>query len=319
MKYLLIDLSNILHRSYFAHQKEDFETLSGIVPHVTLLTMNKFYKEHKPDQVILCLDRSNWRKAYTQDKMCYSGRVYKGTRRDHMSKGQQDKYRDFLEVVTEFEYLMREKTKVVTLHADWLEADDLIAGFCQMYKDDEIIIVSGDKDFMQLLRPGVTLIDTATCKKRECDDVEYFLFEKCMRGEIVDNVQSALPRVRTARLKKAFVDPIELVNLMKETWLMPIHEDTPYEGAAEIVEESHDGEIKKYVKYTVEDLYEENRMLMDLSAQPDNIKALIKKTIEEGMSNRGKFDYFHFMQYLGKKNLEKIAKSAEQFIPMLSR
>jgi hypothetical protein len=256
-----------------------------------------------PSKAIFAFDRGNWRKTYTQSELCISGKLYKGQRRQNMTPAQKKRWDVFKGFINDFEQLMREHTAIVCLAGEGLEADDLIAGFCQMHADEdcEIVIVTADKDMMQLLRfPNVRLIDPTTGKNRTLDDwngdAEYFLFEKCIRGDLGDNVQSAYPKVRQTRIDEAYLDPFKRVNMMKETWT---------------------NQDKK--TFTVGDLFDENRMLMDLSAQPEYIVEKMKTVIVHEMENCGKYSHFHFLRFLGKYELKNVAKQLENFIPLLSR
>jgi hypothetical protein len=303
--WLIFDMSNMLHRSYFANKEHDVEIGTGLAHHTALLTLQKYFKQYKPKKkVIMVFDRPSWRKSYTADaELCVSKKPYKGNRRQNMTPSEKDKYMKFLHHVAEFENLMRTHTSVICLGRDGLEADDLIAGFVQMHPEDSTIIVSADKDFIQLLQhETVQLIDPLTGKDRRKDeknwngDAQYFLFEKCLRGDIGDNVGSALPRVRATRIKKAYADPFERINLMNETWT------------------NSDG-----TEFVVKHLFEENKVLMDLSAQPECVVTRIHETIDTAMENPGKYSHFHFLKFLGQYDLKKITENIDTFIPLLSR
>jgi hypothetical protein len=304
MKYLLLDISNLLYRTFFAHHTEDDITIAGLATHSALLTLNKYYRQHKPHKIVMAFDRKSWRKDYTASEECLSKKPYKGNRRQGMTPREKIKYDQFCKHLAEFEVIIRDHTSIITLVNDGLEADDLIGGFVQMLTLDpinEITIISGDKDMIQLLgSPNVKLIDPATNKERTLEewdmDPEYFMFEKCLRGDSGDNVSSAYPKVRSVRIKKAYIDPLERANLMNETW----------KGA--------DG-----TEFVVKNLFKENQLLMDLRYQPEEIQKRIITTILLAMKNPGTFSYFHFMKFLGRYDLKKVAEQADTFVNMLSR
>ena len=303
MKFLVFDISNMLYRSFFANQGtvgNDVDTATGLANHMAMVVLNKFFNQYKPHQIYVACDRPSWRKVYTKSDECLSGKPYKGNRRQKQTPKQKAAYEEFMEHVQEFENLLAEHTTIRVLKADLLEADDLIAGMCQMHPDDEITIISTDKDFMQLIRPGVTLIDPSSGKPRALtewnDDPEYFMFEKCLRGDTGDNVQAAFPRVRKTRIRTAYADAYERANLMHETWV------------------DHTGK-----EHVVKDLFEENELLMDLSAQPEFVRDRIEATIRGAQEDPGDFNYFQFMKYLGKYDMKKVASQLEHFVPMLSR
>lgn len=308
--YLVFDITNLLYRTFFANKNEDEVTNAGLAHHAALTTLNKYFREFKPTKTVMTFDRSSWRKAYTKSDLCLSGKLYKGNRRQKMTPKEAEKFQHFLDHINHFEEIMNERTAVVCLAADLLEADDLVAGFVQKYGDDnQITIVSADQDMIQLLyNENIDLIDPASGKSRRPKfeeeyggDIEYFMFEKCLRGDAGDNVMSAFPRVRKTRIKKAYTDSYERANLMHETW---------NEG---IVGED------SFKEYVVKELYEENQLLMDLRHQPDAVRDIIDETIETEMEDPGKYSHFHFLKFLGEYELRKITESIDNFVPMLSR
>lgn len=303
-KYLVFDISNLLYRTFFAHHTEDDITIAGLATHSALLVLNKYYREHKPHKLVMAFDRQSWRKDYTASEESLTKKPYKGNRRQGMTPREKIKYDQFCKHLNEFECIIRDHTTVITLANESLEADDLIAGFVQMKTlepDNHITIISGDKDLIQLLGSrNVRLVDPASGKDRTLEewnnDPEYFLFEKCLRGDIGDNVQSAYPRLRSTRIAKVYQNEFEKANLMNESW------------------KGVDG-----TEYIVKHLFKENQILMDLRYQPDEIKLKIMTTILAALKNPGMFSYFHFMKFLGKYELKKVADQADQFVQMLSR
>jgi hypothetical protein len=301
--WLMFDISNILHRSFFvARAGEDDTTIAGMAVHSALMSLNKYYKQYKPKKgVVMTFDRSSWRKEYTASDKCISGKPYKGTRRKDMSPAQQVKYAKFIDHLREFETLIIEHTTVITLAKERLEADDLMAGFCQIYEGDDIIIITADSDILQLVKhKGVKVISPATDKEQSLaeynEDAEYYLFQKCMRGDSTDNIQSAYPRLRSVRIEKAYTDNFERTTLMKETWT---------------------DDKKNVIK--VEDIFKENQLLIDLGKQPADIRVAMLTTIDEAMDVKRKFSMFHILKFCGKYELKKIMESIDQFVPMLSK
>lgn len=301
--YLIFDISNLLYRTFFVNKTEDNVTVAGLATHMALTTLNKYFKQFQPHKVVMAFDRPSWRKEYTQTEECVTKKLYKGNRRKKMTPKEKEKYAEFMTHLRDFESMMREHTSVICLAADGLEADDLVAGVAQIYasEENEITIVSSDKDLIQLLGyPNVTLIDPNSGKPRSLDDwdgdAELFMFEKCLRGDPGDHVQSALPRIKKTRIRKAYKDAFERANVMHETWKDP------------------DG-----TEFVVRHLFKENQLLMDLRCQPDDIERKMVLTIVKEMAEPGNFSYFHFMKFLGKYELKKIAEQAELFANMLSR
>lgn len=308
MKRLIIDTSNLLFRVAAAnsrHNSGSAQDLAGLAMHSSLNTLKSFYRKVQPDQVALAFEGTdNWRKAYTASPVCVSKRLYKANRVKDESMV------PFFELIRSFEQLAREHTSLVCLSSPRLEGDDLIAGYAQYFsaKGDEVIILSGDKDFIQLLDlPGVSLMNPDDGKLRGTDkktgeriDPRYFMFEKCIRGDAGDNVMSAYPRVRATKIEAAFKDEYARTNLFNETW------------------EFSDPSTGEKRTYRVGDLFKENELLMDLSKQPDDIRQLITSTIEHEVVHHGQFSLFHFQKFCGKYGLKKISEEATYFIELFS-
>ena len=113
--------------------------------------------------------------------------------------------------------------------------------------------------------------DKATGEPKAVPDPKWVLFEKCMRGDTSDNVFSAYPGVRTKGtknkigLQEAFADRdkkgYSWNNMMLQRWTD--HEE---------------------VEHKVIDDYNRNVTLIDLTAQPNEVKVKIAETIANGSS-----------------------------------
>lgn len=309
MRYLVFDITNLLYRAFYAYKTEDDQTIAGMAHQMGMATSNKYFTKYKPDKVIMCFDRHNWRKDYTASKQCISGKPYKGNRRLDMTEKEQIKYQNFLAHIDEFETIIRDHTTIQALSGEGLEADDLVAMVVEYYTmvhedcdTNEIIIISSDKDLMQLLAyPHVQLIEPDKGKNRTLDeyngDADLFMFEKCLRGDRGDNVQSAYPRIRRTAILEAYEDPMLHETIMHHEWTAPGPEGKTF---------------------VVKDLFKENQKLMDLSKQPKEQRRHMIQVVMEAEKNPGKFSYFHFMKFLGEFQMEKLADKADQFVKMLS-
>lgn len=299
-KILCFDISNVLYRTFFANPNTDELTTAGLAHHQALTTLNKYFKQIQPVRVIMTFDRSNWRKMYTESEECISGKLYKGQRRKNMTPADQARYDKFKVHLTDFENIIRDYTNIPCLASDLLEADDLMAGVVNRFKDEyEVVLISADKDLMQLIHPNVKLIDPATNKERTLieydNDPAYFMYEKCFRGDSGDNVQSAYPRIRKTKIKAAYNDPFLHETIMNESWT------------------NQDNKVM-----SVKALFDENKLLMDLNDQPEGIKELIDDTITDGLNNPGKFSQFYFLKFCKQYELERISESLDNYLPLLA-
>ena len=308
MRRMVIDSANILFRVAAAHGKYNnsgsTEEQAGLALHMALNTFKKYYSKYRPDQIAVTFEgTNNWRKEYTRSSDCISGRVYKANRvRD-------DSMLPFFELIKAFEELARKHTSLVCLSAPRLEGDDIFAGYVKRFAlaGDEVIGISGDKDFVQLLKyKNFTLIDPDKGRPRTVldvcgvDDVDFFMFEKGMRGDRGDNVFPAYPRVQKKRLLKCMTDDFELSKIMNEHWSFT----DPDTGAVK--------------EYEVGQLFKENQLLMGLDSQPQEIKDLIDATLDHELVSHGKFNHFQFVKFCGKYGLKQIAENAAGFAEMFS-
>lgn len=308
-KRMIVDTANILFRVASAHGKYNSggsaEDQAGLALHMALNTLRSHYNRVRPDEIAITFEGgNNWRKTYTKSDECVSKRIYKANR------VKDDSMIPFFELIKSFEDLARNHTSLVCLSNPLCEGDDLFAGYVQKYTalGDEVVGLSGDKDFVQLLKyPNFTLLNPDKLgatrdldKKGNKIDAEYFMFEKAFRGDAGDNVMPAYPRVRSTRLQKAYKDQFELTNIMNETWKF----NEPSTGEERI--------------FRVGDLYEENQILMNLERQPDWVREEMNKTLDHEVVHHGQFSFFHFQKFCGKYGLKKISEDASNFVDMFS-
>ena len=281
--YIIVDTANTFFRARHAI-RGDLNDKIGMSIHTVLSSVRKAWKDFKGDHVVFCLEGRSWRKDFYAP---YKAQRAEG--RAAMSPKEAEEERVFWETFDQFKDFITTKTNTTVLQHPQLEADDLIAGFIQSHPNDNHVIISTDGDFAQLIAPNVRqyngvlevttthegyfdakgkrVIDKKTKEEKPAPDPKWLLFEKCMRGDTSDNVFSAYPGVRTkgtknkVGLQEAYADRnakgYNWNNMMLQRW-------TDHEG----------------VEHRVLDDYNRNVTLCDLTAQPDNIKLLIKETID---------------------------------------
>lgn len=324
MRYLLVDTANTFFRArHSAHRQSDTWDKLGFAIHTTLGSVNKAWRDQRADHVVFCLEGRSWRKDFYAP--------YKANRavaRAALSEKEAEEDRLFWETFDNLKSFLSEKTNCTVLQNPQLEADDLIAGWIQSHPLDEHVIVSSDTDFYQLLAPNVKqyngiadelhtlegildkkgrlVIDKKTKEPKKIPDPKWILFEKCMRGDSTDYVFSAYPGVRTkgsknkVGLQEAFSDMdkkgFAWNNLMLQKWV------------------DHKGE-----EHRVLDDYQRNRVLVDLSAQPDDIKAVIAETIATNAVAKDRpMIGAQFLKFCGKYELTRLSEQASSFGTFLS-
>ncbi len=317
MTYILVDTANTFFRARHVVQGSSDIKL-GMAFHITFNSIKKAWNDFNGSHVVFCLEGRSWRKDFYEP--------YKRNRaesRAALTPREQEEDKLFWEAFDEFKTFIVEKTNCTVLHHPQLEADDLIAGFIQSHPKDKHVIISTDSDFYQLIAPNVSqyngvqehhithegifdakgkvVVDKKTKEPKAVPNPEWLLFEKCMRGDTSDNVFSAYPGVRVKGTKnkvgltEAFEDRkskgFSWNNLMLQRWV------------------DHEGK-----EHRVLEDYERNRRLIDLAHQPDDIKQLIKKTIEvdcvpKDVSQVG----IRLLKFCNTWDMKKIADNIQQY------
>ena len=323
MNYILVDTANTFFRARHVING-DADIKLGMAFHITLNSIRKAWQQFEGSHVIFCLEGRSWRKDYYAP--------YKRNRSDARAahtEREQEEEKVFWEAFDTFKEFITEKTNCTVLQHSQLEADDLIEGWIQSHPDDNHVIISTDTDFVQLIAPNVRqyngvmectityeghfddkgrpIIDKKTQLPKPAPNPEWLLFEKCMRGDTSDNVFSAYPGVRTkgtskkVGLTEAFEDRkskgFNWNNLMLQRW-------TDHEGQEHRVLED----------------YERNRRLIDLTAQPDDIKKIITETIATATSANKDIAQvgIRLMKFCGLYDLKKISEQAASYAEPLN-
>ena len=314
MTYILVDTANMFFRARHVVRGSDIDTKIGMAYHIMFSAINKAYKDFNGSHVVFCLEGRSWRKDHYIP--------YKANRavaRDALTEAEQEEDRAFWQAFDDFKDFIDQKTNCTVLQHKQCEADDFIARWIQNHPNDEHVIISSDSDFYQLLSETVTqyngisnqhikidgivndkgkpVIDKKTKEQKQIGDPEYLLFEKCVRGDTSDNIFSAYPGVRKKGTKnkigiqEAFADKdnkgFDWNNFMLQRWT------------------DHDG-----VEHRVLEDYQRNRELIDLTAQPDNIKVALDEAIVEQVNKTPTGQVgIKFMKFCGKYDLQKISEN----------
>lgn len=326
-KYLIIDLANLFYRARHVVQGDPY-TKSGLALHAIFRSIRKMWRVHNGAHVVFCLEGKSWRFDIHPK--------YKANRQVSdllITAREREENQVFSETFAELMEFLTTKTNATILQKDRVEGDDFIARWVQMHPDDDHIIISGDSDFFQLLSSNVEIYDgvkdiritTAAVIDDDGNNLVFSLksdgklktgkpitddnpftpeddwwkralFMKCMRGDAGDNIFSAYPKVRETKLKAAWVDRIDRGfdwnNIMLQTWTDYNENDEP-------------------ITVRVLDKFKFNTSLIDLTAQPDDIKDLMDSIIVEQVqkdkiTNVG----IHFLRFCDKNGLVNIGKES---------
>lgn len=323
MTYILVDVANMMFRARHVVRGDDMNTKIGMAYHITFNSINKVWREQNGTHVVLCLEGRSWRKDHYLP--------YKRNRseaRAAMTEKEQREEQMFWDAFDDLQKFFIDRTNVTVLQHKRCEADDFIARWIQNHPDDKHCIVSSDSDFYQLLAPNVqqyngitghlitmdgvfddkgkAVIDKKTKEPKIVESPEWLLFEKCIRGDTSDNIFSAYPGVRKKGTKnkvgmlEAFEDRnskgFNWNNFMLQRWV------------------DHEG-----VEHRVLDDYNRNCEIIDLTKQPDDIKAALDEMIVEQVQKPRKSQVgIHFMKLCGKWDMQRVADRAQDHAEYLN-
>lgn len=325
MKYALIDTANTFFRArHVASRNSDAWEKVGMALHLTLASVNQMVRMHKIDHVVFCLEGRSFRKDLYEP--------YKKNRIvDTLSQTEEEIEENtlFWDTYDKFTTFLKEKTNCSVLRHERAEADDMIARFIHLHPNDEHFIISTDSDYVQLIAEnvkqynGVTnelitlqgyfkdsgkpVLDKKTKEPKLLEDTpDYLLFKKIIRGDSGDNVFTAYPRApekgskNRIGIREAYEDRdrqgFNWNNFMLQRWI------------------DHNG-----VEQRVRECYERNKTLIDLKAQPQEIKDAVDQRIRESVRVTTTPQVgVHFMKFCGKYELEKISQNAEAYAKWLN-
>ena len=140
----IFDISSILYRVAAVQKAKNFdnlpaEDLVGLCMHISLQSIKKWYDKYQPDKVVFAFEGgSNWRKTYTAEKTGEVRLQYKANR--VMDPAMAHLYK----LIDSFYDTIKAHTSILCLKVPTLEADDVIAGYCQKYasQDNQVFIIS---------------------------------------------------------------------------------------------------------------------------------------------------------------------------------
>jgi DNA polymerase-1 len=161
-KIYLIDVSSLFFRAFYAIRPlstPDGKPVNAVYGLLSMLI--KLLKTEKPEYAVVCYDRKepSFRKEIFPE--------YKAHRSDMPD-----------DLVLQIPYMKKlvDLLGIPTLEVDKFEADDLIGTLTRVGVENQaqVVIVSGDKDFAQLVQNGVIMFDTMKDSKMD----ELGVFEK---------------------------------------------------------------------------------------------------------------------------------------------
>jgi hypothetical protein len=280
---ILVDFSGIAIATIVVNKINDENTLRHMILNSLRMYNKKFRSEY--GQMILACDHSSWRRDYFPQ--------YKANRR----KGRDDSDFDWAEafrIMHKVKDEIKENFPYKVLHIEGCEADDIIGTMVEHTQEfgqyEEVMIVSSDKDFLQLQQYN-NVRQWSHMQKKELKDPtpKVNLIDKILSGDAGDGIPNVLSHDDT------------FVNGERQTPLSKKKKQA-------IIEDLADGELLYAASWYRN--YCRNEKLIDLSKTPDELR---EKIIDEfWITETDKRS--RVFPYLINNNMKMLIESVEEFL-----
>jgi len=280
---ILVDFSGIAVATIAVNKVNDEQMLRHMMLN-SIRMYNKKFRD-KYGQMILCCDgANNWRRGYFPQ--------YKANRR----KGREESTFDWNEafrIMHKVKDEIKENFLYKVLHLEGCEADDIIGTMVEHTQEfgqfEEVMIVSSDKDFLQLQKfDNVRQWSHILKKEIKDDNPRLNLVDKILSGDTGDGVPNVLSHDDT------------FVNGERQTPLSKKKKQA-------IIEDLSDGELLYAASWYRN--YQRNETLIDLTKTPSHLKEKIVDEFWITVKNEGKI-----LPYLINNNMKMLIESAEEFV-----
>jgi len=245
-----------------------------------LNSIRMYRKEHHSEygEVVLTWDsKHSWRRDYFPE--------YKASRR----KGREESdlnWDDIFGTLNKIRNEIKESFPYKYLEVFGAEADDIIGYLCEENRDEKILIISGDKDFIQLQKyTNVTQWSPITKKQVNGFDPTIYLKEHILKGDTSDGVPNVLSPDNT------FTDGLRQRPLTRkkiQSWLVGGGSDW-------------NDEVKRN--------FQRNFTLIDLTQTPEELKNQIR--LEYNNAPHG--DRSKLLNYFMKNKLKELTENIGEF------
>lgn len=283
-----MDLNQVMISNLMAqignHTNIDIEP--DLVRHMVLNSIRsfnvKFGKEYG-DLIIACDDKRYWRR----DVFPY----YKAHRKKAREKSELN-WNVIFDTLNSIRDELREYFPYKVIQVEGAEADDVIGTICHAHGSslltgERILILSGDKDFVQLQKyANVEQFDPVRKKYIRCNDPIRYVQEHIMKGDRGDGV----PNFLSADNVFVVGDRQKPLSTRKlEQWIDKVPQEV-----------FNDDQLRGYMR---------NQQLVDLDFIPDHIKVDVQQQFmdQEGKGKDKLFNYFV------KNKLKHLLESINEF------
>ena len=276
---IIIDMNQISLASLMMHlnMTKAKEPDESMVRHMILNSVRMYRTMFNEEygEVILTYDSKHyWRRDFFPQ--------YKSNRKKNRDADSKD-WNAIFEILNKIKAEIKDNLPYKFLEVYGAEADDVIATLCSE-SSNEVMILSGDKDFIQLQKfPNVKQYSPITKKMINGMNPDDYLKEHVLKGDTSDGVPNVLSPDNT------FVDGIRQRPLSKKKIATMVEGDFPND------------EVKRN--------YQRNKKLIDLTCSPDELRSEILDTYKSAPVN----DRSKILNYFIKQRLKTLTESIGEF------
>lgn len=280
---ILMDFSGIAVATIAVNKVNDENMLRHMMLN-SVRMYNKKFRDQYGQMIICCDGANNWRRGYFPQ--------YKANRR----KSRDDSGFDWTEafrIMHKVKDEIKENFPYKVIHLEGCEADDIIGTMVEHTQEfgqyEEVMIVSSDKDFLQLQKYD-NVRQWSHILKKEIKDPhpKLNLIDKILSGDTGDGVPNVLSGDDT------------FVNGERQTPLSKKKKQA-------IIEDLSDGELLYAASWYRN--YQRNETLIDLTKTPNDLKNKIIDEFWITVFNEGKT-----LPYLINNNMKQLIGSVEEFL-----
>ena len=280
---ILMDLNQVMISNLMAQNRGNLSELpsKNVVRHTILNTLRAYNLKFRGEygEMILCADAADpWRRDIFPH--------YKHQRRKGRVESQID-WDGMFNIMAEIREELTTKLPYKMLYVEKCEADDIIATLISLREENMYLIISGDKDFIQLQPYGDVYQFSPLLKSYIGENLEadVFLREQIIKGDRSDGVPNILSD-DSIFLRDERQRPINKKRL--EEW-------------SNIDNIPLGSETRKY--------YERNKKLIDLSMIPETIKTSIINRYRNYKTNNRSL----LLQYFIDNKLKALIENINDF------
>jgi 5'-3' exonuclease len=282
---ILVDLNQVMISNMMVqignHQNAQVD--ENMIRHMVLNSLRynrqKFHAEYG-EFIICCDDKNYWRRSYFP--------YYKASRKKAREKSEMN-WNEIFAALNNVREELKTFFPYKVIQVDTAEADDIIGTIVHkegtpLNTGEPILILSGDKDYIQLHRyANVSQYDPTRKRFIKHSDPDRYLFEHIIKGDAGDGVPNVLSadnsfvvgerqKPVTKKRLEAFEDINNLDETLKRNW-------------------------------------SRNQKLIDLTEVPESIKEQILEKYEEETAN----DRSHLFNYFIKNKLKYLMENISDF------